>query len=240
MAKGTALKTTDETTNLLAVHTKEEILETAEAVREAMGNRGMRPQDLERVTMPAGKSKMFSLEDGETMEKAIVAAVLVDSDTRIYFDKPFGGETTPPACFSTDGITGIGDPGGPCETCPKNQWGTREDAQGNPTRGKACSERRLLVLFCLQPPNALPLVLSAPPTSLDALRRDFFRAAGKGHRVSKSLWTFYLDTKTSGGYEHPIVRASWVRDLDEQELALIEHYRGAVLGMKEDLVQSEG
>lgn len=235
-----ALAAVKEEGSLVTIHTPEEIEETAAAVKEAIGERGMSPQDLARIVLPGGKSRSFILDDGDASETEIVGAVLMDSDIRIMYDKPFGGgDKLPPVCYSTDGKTGIGDPGGDCATCPNNQWGTRLNEKGESTRGKRCSERRLFILFCVQPHSTLPLVLSAPPSSLNAMRRDFMRAAGKGCRLSTSLWTFYLETSSAGGFDHPVVRARFERKLSKEELALVEVYRGAILGMEDKLAQAE-
>jgi len=237
MSKQTALDVVRD--GLMAAFSEADIQETAEAVAEAMGGHQMTPRDLERIGMPAGRSRAFLLDDGNDQKQEIHAAVLLDNDIRLMFAKPFGsGPKEPPQCYSTDGKNGIGQPGGLCETCEWNQWGTRKNEHGEPTRGKACSERRLFVLFT--PDSTLPLTLSAPPSSLNTVRKDFMRAAGKGHKPSKSLWTFYLETSAAGGVEHPVVRARFERELSEEELAMIGMYRQAIGGIKDELVQASG
>jgi len=59
-----------------------------------------------------------------------------------------------------------------CSTCPFNKWGSAVDDKGNPGKGKACREKRL-ILF-LRDGDALPVVVAAPPKSIRAV--DNFRA----------------------------------------------------------------
>lgn len=227
-----------ENNGLLAVFEQQgvELAEVAAAVAEASGNRGMTVRDFERIGLPGGKSKSFQI--GEEEQGEVIGAVLLDADIRVYFSQPYGGKVAaPPDCFSTDAETGIGNPGGSCETCPMNQWGTKVDEKGQTGKGKACAERRMLALFT--PDCALPRTLSAPPSSLRHLRADFFRVAGKGIRPSLCLWSFTLTTEENGGFAHPVIHAKMVRKLSEGELALIETYRDALLHVKRDLVQQE-
>jgi hypothetical protein len=51
-----------------------------------------------------------------------------------------------------------------CAICPFDKWGSATDDKGNPTRGKACREKRLLLF--LRDGDALPVVVAAPPTSI--------------------------------------------------------------------------
>ena len=51
-----------------------------------------------------------------------------------------------------------------CYTCPYNQWGTSVNQSGERTRGKACKERRNLLLRC--PEFSDPLVISIAVMSL--------------------------------------------------------------------------
>lgn len=237
MSKALAQVNVKDENGLLAVFEQQgvDLAEVAAAVEEAAGHRGMTVRDFERIGLPGGKSKSFQIGDAEQAE--VVGAVLMDMNVRVYHAQPFGkGDGGPPECFSTDALTGHGNPGGDCETCPMNQWDTKVRDDGTTGKGKACSERRLLVLFT--PDCALPRTLSAPPGSLKHLRADFFRVAGQGIRPSLCLWSFYLTTEESGGFAHPVVHAKMVRKLTEAELALIETYRDALIHVKGELARA--
>lgn len=89
--------------------------------------------------------------------------------TKAFYERAFDpANPMPPDCASVGGISpALESPHKQCATCavcPQNQWGTGHDAQGNPSRGKACKEARRLVLHV--PGIDLACNLSVPPTSL--------------------------------------------------------------------------
>lgn len=51
-----------------------------------------------------------------------------------------------------------------CATCPMNKYGTGTSDTGETTRGKACREKKLILI--IRDEDALPIVVAAPPTSL--------------------------------------------------------------------------
>jgi hypothetical protein len=51
-----------------------------------------------------------------------------------------------------------------CATCPQNNWGSATNDAGVRTKGKACREKRLLMV--LRDGDALPVIVAAPPTSV--------------------------------------------------------------------------
>ena len=72
-----------------------------------------------------------------------------------------------PDCFSNDGITP--DSSAPskqsdsCATCPMNAWASGKDQNGNATKGKACSDSKILAVFV---PKVGVHKLKLPPASL--------------------------------------------------------------------------
>lgn len=116
----------------------------------------------ERVKIPAGGGLAFEVtdENGTPVPTAEITGIIVDHyPVNAYWAEAFGGGSNPPQCSALDGRTGVGDPGGPCAQCPKNQWGS--DGVG---RGKAC--KNLHRLYVLPVDDILPLLIAAPPTSL--------------------------------------------------------------------------
>lgn len=75
------------------------------------------------------------------------------------------GGGSPPDCSSSDGKTGIGEPGGMCgipktdSCCPLNEFGSADKGEG-----KSCKEFR--VLLCVMPDCLMPRVVVLPPSSL--------------------------------------------------------------------------
>lgn len=60
-------------------------------------------------------------------------------------------EGVAPDCFSLDGehpdATSTGKQSDVCAACPQNAWGSGTDQNGNATKGKACSDTKILAAF---------------------------------------------------------------------------------------------
>ncbi len=65
-------------------------------------------------------------------------------------------------------VRGIGEPGGACDDCPLNEFGS-----GKNDTGKACKEKRLL--FMVRESDLMPIVVGAPPGSLKAIKQYLMR-----------------------------------------------------------------
>lgn len=145
--------------------------------------------DLPRVKMPSGGGKTWELDSplvGTQAVPVLEGIVVYQRQGRSYWENPDPtGE--PPQCSSRDGIVGIGDPGGECRTCPHAQFGS--DPKNG--RGQAC--KQTTQWFLLQPDSFLPLVLSMPPTSLQAAKQYMLALAGAGIRYSDVITGIALE-----------------------------------------------
>ena len=121
----------------------------------------------EQIRIPIGGVTYFEVpgDDPEQVEtvKEFSAVILHHHPMRAYYRDKYTGGNNPPDCGSFDAIEGTGTPGGDCEHCAFNQFGTGENG------AKACKERRRLYL--LMEGDVFPKVLSLPTGSL----RDFSR-----------------------------------------------------------------
>jgi len=127
------------------------------------------------ITLPLGGAEMWQINtlDGVQAEKEITGIITWWTERRRYYSDVYTGDNRPPDCFSNDLIHGEGEPGGFCSECPLNQWGSGIGPDGEPSRGKACSQYRLL--FINRGEEAiLPDVVIVPPTSLANSRQYFF------------------------------------------------------------------
>ena len=80
----------------------------------------------DRVKLPAGGGTAFEIPsaDGEDSEMAKdITGVIVYNHPAYYHDK-YNGGSNPPDCGSFDGVSGIGNPGGSCQNCPYNKFGS--------------------------------------------------------------------------------------------------------------------
>lgn len=146
-------------------------------LRDNCGAGGIDQFDLDRISMPAGGGTQWSVptldgsdEDVDHLEGVVVLFQDGRAMWRESFDEAGGG--SPPDCSSGDGVTGIGDPGGPCVPCPLSQYGSGKD------NSQQCKSMRLLYL--IRPGAILPLVVALPPTSLKPARKYFMRLTSLG------------------------------------------------------------
>lgn len=156
-----------------------------EVLTENIGDGGLSLRNLIRVPMPAGGSTAWEipdpLADKPMMTQEIVCTMAYWQAARVFWIPEEDGSLTgePPDCSSPDGKRPIPDgmygpngsnahlnPAGKCSTCPMSKWGSTLKKGGG--KGQACADRRLL--FVSQPGELLPILISAPPTSLDPLK----------------------------------------------------------------------
>lgn len=149
---------------------------TPEEIAEELG--GDMP-DYPRVKIPSGGAVVFEVpgDDPENPEpaKELCGVVVFHNKANAYWANSELSDA-PPDCASDDGICGVGNPGGCCDTCPMNQMGSGEGG-----KGKAC--KNMERLFILMPGGFLPLSLSLPPTSLKAWRTYKTMLVSKSKRV---------------------------------------------------------
>jgi hypothetical protein len=170
-----------------------------ETMRENFGDDTLSPRDLSRVKIPAGGGVHWLVpslddDDGE-MSKEVEGVVVAQRNTRVFWEKDLdeGGGSQPPDCFSTDGRTGIGGPGGNCKTCPHAQFGSKEGGKGQ--RCKQVKE-----IYLLTPENVLPMVIALPPTSIGNFKKYAAKLTMAGKPLHSRLTTFSLaETKNDAG-----------------------------------------
>jgi hypothetical protein len=141
------------------------------AIKFNLGGEQVSVSDLTRVKCPSGGGTAWMVPDAAGEEqpvKHLDGIILhVTPRTRAYWasSEPSGN---PPDCRSDDCEYGIGEPGGGCEKCPFNQFGSAEKGSG-----KACKERRFI--FLLREGDLLPIAISVPPASLKGLKMTLFK-----------------------------------------------------------------
>ena len=126
--------------------------------------------DLDRVKVPPGGMTVFQIpsEDGVGHAEAIEGIILHIGIRKAYWSDP-NPSGSPPDCYSTDGIRGIGDPGVECAGCPFNEFGSAIGPDGKPRKGKRCREMRTLLM--IRPEDRLPIVVTAPPASIKNVKQ---------------------------------------------------------------------
>jgi len=96
--------------------------------------------------------KPNDLAGGEYLDIVILAAK--PGLNKVYYEAAYDPnqvEPSAPDCFSLDGITpdkSVNKPVNPtCGTCPMNAFGSGRNAAGQPTKGKACADSKILAVF---------------------------------------------------------------------------------------------
>lgn len=226
MAKDTDVQTTGGSTTALAIPDAAQIREIIEA---NVGQGGISEFDLDRVRVPAGGGTTWEVPtiDGVRDEKYIEGIIVAWKDSRSYWAHQYDGSKNPPDCSSPDGVTGIGSPGGDCSVCPFAQFGTAVNAQGQNTPGQACKSLR--VMFVMQPGRVLPLVVTAPPSSLKPVKNYFLRLASQGvpyYGVTTRLGL--VKAQSSGGITYSQIEATPAGRLAAEDAAQWKTFSEAI------------
>lgn len=190
---------------------------TAQEVFEEMD--GDMP-DYPTIKIPAGGITSFEIPsddpDNPEMVKALTGVIVYHHKSNAWWD----GDGTPtegqaPDCVSYDGKTGTGRPGGSCDTCPLNQFGSGEGG-----KGKACKNTERLYL--VTDGSALPYRITVSPASLKAYRQYKTNQVMKGRKVCDVVTEISLKkvTNTAGQpYSECVFKTVGLLDADTKALA---------------------
>jgi hypothetical protein len=188
-------------------------------------------EDLARIKTPAGGGKAWEMPSGD-VSKTYEGVLLLRKPVRAYWptsiDATGGGD--PPGCSSLDSITGVGSPGGNCETCPMNAWGSA----GEGRRGKAC--RQITRLFFLLPNSLLPVLYPAPPSAFGLARTYVLRQAAEGnpyYQVVTRVGLESVQNQDGVAYSRPTLTS--LGPVGAGEAERLAEYRAGILPMLEGL-----
>ncbi|MCL2817452.1 MAG: hypothetical protein FWD39_03575 [Clostridiales bacterium] len=174
----------------------------------------------EKIKIPSAGSTVFEVpgeEDDTDTVKEFSAVILHHHTLNAYYKTKYTGGNNPPDCGSFDGVTGEGDPGGNCKSCPLNQFGTADEGAG-----KACKNRRRI--YVLREGEVFPLLLSLPTGSLKEFTKYIKKLLGKGKKSNMVVTRFSLKKATSsGGVVYSQAQFAIDRVLIPQEQVLIDN-----------------
>jgi len=173
--------------------------------------------DFEVLKIPTGGQLAWAVptETGEDDYRKEVAGVVLDHyPTRVYWEGAYeGGAGTPPDCSSIDGKVGVGNPGGPCHSCPMAQF-------SQDTGRVPCKEVRRVYLVTSE--SILPFLIPLPPTSGASRRSPWTsyvtKLFGRGRSVESVITKFTLvEDKNKDGIKYSKVQPFMVRELTGPE-----------------------
>ena len=187
-------------------------------------------QKIQRVKIPGGGTVQFEFPgsdpDNPEYAKTLEGVILYNHPASAYW--PEGSDyddNVAPLCSSVDGKTGYGEPGGSCELCPWNKYGTGTDSKGNPSKGKACKNMRHLYL--LQSGAYLPVLLALPPTSLKSFN-EFMNVAFIARRRPTwgSVVQISLRKIENGANTYSVASFKKLYDFEGEQLAQVKRCAG--------------
>jgi hypothetical protein len=172
----------------------------------------------ERIKIPSAGSTVFEVPGEDPGEpdavKEFSAVILHHHPLFAFYTDKYTGGNNPPACGSFDGVNGSGNPGGSCERCPYNQFGSGENGS------KACKNRRRI--YVLREGEIFPLLLSLPTGSLKEFTAYIKRLLGKGRKSNMVVTRFSLKKAMSaGGIAFSQAQFAVGRVLNAEEQAII-------------------
>ena len=187
-------------------------------MKENLGGAGFKEFDLPRLRVPTGGEldwKTVAIDGEITSEDSTDVIIAAWKTVRMLWPHEYGkGPKSPPVCKSDDGITGTGEPGGSCLTCPKAKY-----ADGK----TPC--REAMALFLLRPGSALPNLLMCPLMSIKKVR-CYFTALTSQLIVYRDVVTrLELEQATNAaGIKYSTVKLSLASKLSEEHAAIVKRF----------------
>ena len=172
----------------------------------------------ERIKMLGGGAGMFEIPgEGDSPEtvKEFSAVILYHHVLNAYYSTKYTGGSNPPDCGSLDGIIGTGNPGGRCQSCAYNQFGTGDNGS------KACKNKRRV--YILREGEVFPLLLTLPTGSLKVFTKYVKTQLSKGRKTNAVVTRFGLKKVTNaGGIAYSQAVFSFDRELTPEEYTVIQ------------------
>ena len=125
-------------------------------------------------------------------------------------------DNAPPQCQALDGKFGHGSPGGLCDACGYNRFGTRG-------KGKAC--KNMHMVYLLRSGEFMPLQISLPPTSIRPFNEFVSRAFLLRRRgICSAVVQLGLKKMNNGKDDYSVTTFKLLRDFEGEELRQIRDY----------------
>lgn len=188
----------------------------AEALTSELGGMDI---SFDRVSIPAAGGQAFEVPGempGQTdMVKDFSGVILFHHPMFTYYRERFSGGNNAPDCGSYDGITGVGNPGGVCATCPLNQFGSGENG------GKACKNKRRI--YVLRKGELIPILLVLPTGSMKEFSVYIKRLLAKGKKSNSVVTKFSLKkVSNASGIVYSQAQFAVERVLTAEEMPFVQ------------------
>ena len=164
--------------------------------------------------LPMQRLEVVIMEASPTLSKVFFAGSYVE------------GQSKEPDCMSDDGVQPCGGSAlqsQSCAVCPQNQWGSGRDQNNNPTKGKACSDTKKLVVLPAMDLTFPATLLQITPTSLKDWGAYVNQLTAQNIPVSAVITWLQFDPQAS----HPRLQFLFGGFLDDARFATVmERARG--------------
>ena len=198
-------------------------------IADNLGGEPIDVMDLDRIKVPSGGMLVWSVpdmlaEDGEISTKELDGVIIDSQVVRTFWRTSFeeSGGQMPPDCSSDDGITGVGDPGGECASCPFAKFGSAEGRTS-----QACQMNRMM--FIARPGSILPSVVKVPPTSLRPAKKYLMALSGSEKHVWEVVTRMTLEKdKSADGITYSKIRFQMLALLPEDVKQRVAEYKEAL------------
>jgi hypothetical protein len=192
--------------------------------------------EFDRVKIPSGGGLAFEVPgddpDNPDTAKEIIGIMVDHHPVNAYWKDKFSGGNNPPDCSSMDGKIGIDQEGckTACADCLHNQWGSDEE-----TGGKAC--KNMHRVYILPDGEALPLLVTTPPTSLKNLSNYLAkRIVTKGLRSHGVVTKMTLKkTKNKTGIDYSQVQFAKIGTLTPEQTGHMAAYAEGIKAITRNL-----
>lgn len=202
--------------------------EMAAAARENLDGAGITVLDLPKVSVPAGGGTTWQREDfvtGEVIKSEDIRGIIVGVvQQRAFYARSYDetGGGSPPDCSSMDSVTGRGDPGGNCASCPLSVYGSAKNG-----RAQACTQMARVAV--LQEGDTFPLIVNVPPSSLKALKNYNLGLSTRSIPRSKMVTSLTLQgTKNADGIPMAVIRFQAAGMLPQEDWLKVKDYEAAI------------
>ena len=171
---------------------------------------------LDRVKLPAGGGTAFEIPSAEgedpEMAKEITGVIVYNHPAYAYYHDKYTGGNNPPDCGSFDGVNGIGNPGGNCQSCPYNKFGSGDG------QSKLCKNKRML--YILREGELFPITISLPTGSLKSFTNYVKSQLSRGRKLNQVVTKITLKkTTNASGIAFAQAVFGFVRMLSAEERA---------------------
>ena len=205
--------------NELAVNEGFAVLANQDVLNEALADdcQGLE-FSFDRVKLPAGGGTAFEIPsaDGEDSEMAkdITGVIVYNHPAFAYYHDKYNGGSNPPDCGSFDGVSGIGNPGGSCQKCPYNKFGSGDG------QSKLCKNKRML--YILREGELFPITISLPTGSLKTFTNYVKSQLSRGRKLNQVVTKITLKkAANASGIAFSQAVFGFVRMLTAEERAAV-------------------